>query len=346
MSASDSSLRNAVVEQIEQFKEEGHSLIIKADDGGKSWARMGEVFTRIGASAQSLPPGVYACGISQTGPYLFKVKNDTDSLVVFPDGPTNEVLNEIRHFQTLKALFKKYGFLHKRGILMHGPPGSGKTVTLQLIIDLLVNELGGVALYLESPAAGIACLQMVRAIEPDRQIVCIMEDFDNLIRGNSTSWLALMDGEAQVDNVVFVATTNYPEQLDKRFVDRPSRFDLIKYVGLPTSDSMRVYLRAKVADMSERDIATFAKVAEKGEYTISHLKELVILTHCFGYSIDSAVDRIKKAREAILDSNKGPTAKKPGFSRVPQTIESFKYPDASTGGTNQADTGEDGLAVN
>ena len=54
-----------------------------------------------------------------------------------------------------------------------------------------------------------------------------------------------MDGELQIDNVLFVATTNYPEKLDRRLVCRPSRFDIIRKVGMPTASAREVYLQTK-----------------------------------------------------------------------------------------------------
>lgn len=299
--------------------EDDDTLPEKPPEGGQSWAQSGEIFSRMGGSTQTLPAGVFACAMSQSGPYLLKVKNDTDTLVRFPDGPAEEIIAEITQFQELRARFKEYGFLHKRGILVHGPPGSGKTVMLQHIIELLVRGYGGIALYMENPGVASSCLQMIRQIEPDRQIVGIMEDFDNLIRiYNPTSWLSMLDGENQVDNIVFVATTNYPENIDKRFTDRPSRFDVVRYVGLPSATAMAAYLKAKVKGMSDSDVKAFSQAAEREKYTIAHLKELIILTHCFGYTLNNAVQRIKDARNAILNSEKTPDTKKvaTGFGAV------------------------------
>ena len=55
-----------------------------------------------------------------------------------------------------------------------------------------------------------------------------------------SEYLSLLDGENQIGNVVYVATTNYPEKLDKRFTDRPSRFDVVQKISMPNEDGKKI----------------------------------------------------------------------------------------------------------
>lgn len=280
---------------------------------GKSWASSGENFWRVAESRDALPPGIYNCNMSQTiGFFLTKVRNDTDSLVRFPDSAGDELVDEIRRFREMKDRFTKHGFLHKRGILMWGEPGSGKSVTIQLILDLLVRQHGGIAIQIDNPTVAVGCLQMIRALEPDRQVVGVMEDLDALVkRYGEAEYLALLDGESQVDNACYIATSNYPEMLDKRFTDRPSRFDTVKYVGMPSAEARRVYLQAKVPSLSEEDLDRFVENSEG--YSVAHLRELIILTQCFEKTLEQAVERLDHQRLFKPDSNKKPGATGAGF---------------------------------
>lgn len=280
---------------------------------GKSWASSGENFWRVAESRSALPPGIYSCNVSQTiGYYLTKVKNDTDSLVRFPDSAGDELVEEIRRFRELKDRFTQHGFLHKRGILMWGDPGSGKSVTIQLIMDLLVRQHGGIAVQIDNPSIAVGCLQMIRTLEPGRQVVGVMEDLDALVkRYGEAEYLALLDGESQIDNACYIATTNYPELLDKRFTDRPSRFDTVKYVGMPSADARRVYLQAKAPGLSEKELDQFVAASEG--YSVAHLRELIILTQCFEKTLEQAVERLDHQRTFRPDSNKKPGATGAGF---------------------------------
>jgi SpoVK/Ycf46/Vps4 family AAA+-type ATPase len=84
-------------------------------------------------------------------------------------------------------------------------------------------------------------------IEKHRPIVVMIEDIDAIVdKKGESAMLALLDGELQIDNVVFVATTNYPERLDKRLVNRPSRFDEIIKIGMPSAAARAQYIINKV----------------------------------------------------------------------------------------------------
>lgn len=273
----------------------------------------GDKFAPISESRPTLDPGTYEPGITQEGMVYFrKMPVRTDTLMVLPDTKSESIIKEIQTFATLKPQFEKRGLLFKRGILLWGPPGSGKTVTIQLLARMIVDELKGIALMVENPAIAAEALKVLRKIEPQRQIIGLLEDVDTLIEAYGPSqFLALLDGEHQVDNIVFVATTNYPQRLDKRFVDRPSRFDTIEYIGFPNAAAREVFLRAKEPDLPDEVIAEM--VEKSNDLSIAHLRELIISTQCFGRTVDDTIQRFTAARRRPPNSEKAPDRPDTGF---------------------------------
>lgn len=87
------------------------------------WAQSGNTYFPVSDVVQTIPAGAYRCGISNTGPYIEKMKIQTDNLLALPDSSTEILLKEFSQFWTLKKAFDKRGFTFKRGMLMWGPPG-------------------------------------------------------------------------------------------------------------------------------------------------------------------------------------------------------------------------------
>lgn len=242
-----------------------------------------------------ISPGLYRCVHDQTiGPLLLKMTVSTDNLIVLPDESTWSVVKHIEQFWEMKTEFEQRGFLHKRGILMYGDPGSGKTSAIQMVIKHVVEQ-GGIALFpTDDPEIFSRCVQMVRSIEKTKPVVAILEDFDTLTQNeyNQNQWLAILDGEAQTDNIVFLATTNYIDKLDKRFVDRPSRFDVIQAVPMPSATSRAIFLYHKEPSLTLDEIQEWVQ-ATTG-MSIAHLKEVIVSVRCYGNTLEDTIARLKR----------------------------------------------------
>jgi energy-coupling factor transporter ATP-binding protein EcfA2 len=280
-----------------------------------AWAVSGDQYWGITHSIDRIGPGCYRAGVAQgIGVYLERQPIKTDALIELPDSKSELIIAEIEQFMTLRPAFVARGLLFKRGVLLWGPPGSGKTSTLHLLMRLIVDRLGGIALLVDEPNLAGEALKLIRKIEPQRQVIAILEDVDGLIGNHGPSgYLALLDGESQVDNIVFVATTNYPERLDKRFVDRPSRFDTVEYVGMPSAEARRAYLTHKEPALPVETIDEMVEATDG--LSVAHLREMIILTQCFKRSIADAAARLTASRRRVPSSERAPDRPDSGFGQ-------------------------------
>ncbi len=169
---------------------------------------------------------------------------------------------------------------------------SGKTASIQLLVAKIISE-GGIAIYADDPGNLTSCLQMLRRLEPKRRVIVILEDFETLTdrQERENEWLSVLDGEAQIDDVVFLATTNYIDNLDKRFTDRPSRFDVIVPVPMPGAKARALFIMSKEKSLSHEEVIDWTERSVGFSY--AHLKELIISVKCLGNDIEFTIDRLR-----------------------------------------------------
>lgn len=264
----------------------------KYEGSFNQWASLGgQAFIPATDTIKTLPPDCYHISISPQGELVFIRQNIvTDSLMRLPDSRGDEVISEVEKFWTLKDKFQQYGFAHKRGFLLFGPPGSGKTSTTAIIINDMIKK-GGLVILGDNPHILSNGLNKLRVIEQNRPVVVILEDLDTIIQNfGEAEVLSVLDGEKQIENVVYIATTNYPENLDGRITNRPSRFDRIIKISTPNAAARAMYLKAKIEHTTMDGIDL---VAETEGLSIAHIKELIVATKCQGNPVADVLKRLQ-----------------------------------------------------
>lgn len=286
----------------------GNSALPAPYDGEEENSRPLTQWTTCGAKEytgcqdtfQALTPGMYSHHKDHNDKIIFEHKEvKVDDLIRFPDGVTDAVLNEIENFWQRGDIFKGFGFLHRRGYLFYGPQGSGKTSIVQQIVKDIIDRNGVVFLCGEPDNLNRA-LRIFRRIEPDRQVVCLFEDIDAIIKDSGEDEvLSLLDGENQIDRVLNIATTNYPERLDRRIISRPRRFDRIMKIDMPNDAVRRVYFERKLP--KEEDVALW--VAETKGLSLAALAEAVISVKCLGNTFEDTIKALRKMQTQHASSD-------------------------------------------
>jgi len=250
-----------------------------------------------------LPSGMYTLFQSQSGSlHAAKIYPETDELYHLPNPLITEVLKEIAGFWDKKDEFKKYNIKHKRGILLHGNPGTGKTSTLNLIASALiandgivvsVSNINEVLLFAEFAN------KHFRLVEPNRPIVLVMEDIDKMMDGGNAESMLLnfMDGEDSVNHLVVLGTTNRFTALNDLIL-RPSRFDTHVEVLAPTIEVRTDYLIKK--GLTPDEATGWAE--QTAEFSLASLKELFVSVKLLGYSLEKAKEKIDKQTKAVKNT--------------------------------------------
>ena len=276
-----------MIEDEENIVEEKVSVWMKDKDIIKPSTNV-SIFNKI-------DPGIYTVDFSRDyGVYCKKLHIKSDELFIFSDSITEKLLTEINLFWNKAELYKQNNLIHKRGILLEGFPGTGKSS----IISILANEIisrGGVVFKVSGVRNLDVYIDFIRTgfreIQPDTPVITILEDLDQY-EEIEMDLLDFLDGKTHLDHHVVIATTNNTELIPDTFL-RPSRIDLKIEIPLPTKDTRKEYFQYK--NVPESDIEQL--VNRSDDFSLADLKELYISIYLLDYSIDDAIAKITAPRE-------------------------------------------------
>ncbi|MGH3452504.1 MAG: AAA family ATPase, partial [Haloechinothrix sp.] len=232
------------------------------------------------------------------------------NLVTFDDvGGLQAEVEQIRELVECPLLFPRVydqlGIEPPRGILLHGPPGVGKTYLARAI----ANEVGAHFLYINGPeilssvqggteanlrsifeeamesAPSVVLIDEIDAIAPERK------DSGHIDARMGTQLLSMLDGLVSMEDVVVIGTTNRIDALDPA-LRRPGRFDREILIGPPDSPG-----RLAILDIHTRGVPL---TRAAGDF----LPEVARVTH--GYTGADLVDLVREAGLKALRRHVGP----------------------------------------
>lgn len=209
--------------------------------------------------------------------------------VILDQGLSETIVSDVREFISNSQWYMNRGIPYRRGYLLHGPPGCGKSS----FITALAGELEYSICLLNLSERGMSDdrLNHLFSVAPEQSII-LLEDvdaaftsreesqqvrtaYDGLSRLTLSGLLNAIDGVASTEGRIVIMTTNYLERLDPALV-RPGRVDvkvLIGYASLTQIEQMfsRFYPEASL------------EKARQFALQVMELKESVSLAVIQGY---------------------------------------------------------------
>ncbi|XP_035693603.1 mitochondrial chaperone BCS1-like [Branchiostoma floridae] len=201
------------------------------------------------------------------------------SSVILHEGQADRILQDVREFISNPKWYTDRGIPYRRGYLLYGPPGCGKSS----FITALAGELQYSICLMNLSERGLSDdrLNHLLSVAPQQSII-LLEDIDaafvsreltpqekvayqGMGRLTFSGLLNALDGVASTEARIVFMTTNFIDRLDPALI-RPGRVDMKEYIGHASEHQLTEMFRRFYPDQPEARSQEFAsKVVAQGK---------------------------------------------------------------------------------
>lgn len=182
--------------------------------------------------------------------------------------------------QNNKKLYKEYKIPFKRGILLAGKPGSGKTLTCKWLRHLCQDkELDYKVVTMNEYEEAYRQGTIRHLFRLETRGIIFFDDMDILVKDRSNgqhelfSFLSFFDGMDSNEGVVYVFTSNLIADLDQAFV-RPGRIDLFLTFRDPGFQLRKQFIESMFPKKLKKGIDIEDIVERTKDYTFAEIEEV------------------------------------------------------------------------
>ncbi len=235
---------------------------------------------------------VFDSGEWDKNKHLWKaVQNSSWDDVIMDPATKDTLISDIQNFFDSRAVYEEYAVPWKRGIILHGTPGCGKTISIKALMNALDKRSPPVAsLYVKTfttrcPGEEYSIREIFQKARVMAPCMLVFEDLDSLVKDKIRSYfLNEVDGLEDNNGILMVGSTNHLDRLDPGISKRPSRFDRKYHFKIPAYEERILYCeywKKKLEKNSKIDFdpAISDVVAKLTEgFSFAYMKELFVQT--------------------------------------------------------------------
>ena len=229
-----------------------------------------------------LPPGIYTIG---RGFNTELIPTEVPRDMFVHTGSADALFDDAKLFFASKEKYAELGLAHRRGVLLYGPPGNGKT---RSALEVVAHVPDAIAIVLKDPEDIDYVGELIQELAGD--VVMIFEEVEMA----SAVLLQLLDGLLSTDNTYFIGCTNNPSCLEDALRDRPGRIGGSFEFGYPTPEQRAAYLAG-------HGIAADADLIKACEgMSMDYIRAAIIECSLMGVPIMTAIKKLTKTKKPYM----------------------------------------------
>ena len=208
----------------------------------------------------------------------------------------------------VRRMYERLNVPYRRGVLMYGEPGNGKTSLIRWI-GACLPDVAAITLRAKTDFSTDTLIETFDLWKELAPAILVIEDLTAVLeRVNLATLLNLLDGvdRKSGNGLMLIASTNHPQKLDAALSNRPGRFDVVIELPAPDETQRQDFLRAKLLEIDLPTLHAAAEAAKGVSY--AHLEEIVRLSGMIALrdgrefrmpaDVNAAVDHVRQAFNA------------------------------------------------
>jgi len=232
---------------------------IRISTWGINSQRLRRVLSEIAVIAEDVPKLNVYFWTSGYWDCIAKKHKRALSSIILPQQQKDRIISDIRNFLNSEDWFNQRGLPYRRGFLLKGAPGCGKTSLVMVLagyfnLDLYVLNMGSImsdsSLFeaiLEVPDKAILLIEDIDAISATNDRASKAKKSKATESVTMSGFLNAIDGAVTRDGRILIMTTNYPDKIDSAVI-RPGRADMHEEINPLDAEHVTVMCRLFMPD--------------------------------------------------------------------------------------------------